>query len=512
MTADSEPRPGFRQRVFEYADRRANPVLLRDLRLYMRGKMMITAYFLTLAILVLAAIAYAMAARWGGMDGGGLLYIPTYLLAIVCGALIPNLVGERFRSELSSRATELALVSPLTPARLVRGKLMGAWSMSLLVVSASMPVLATAYLLGGVNPYDVVGTVAGILLAGVVMPLPQLYLATGARQKGSGRILFGLLFAGNIVLMLGYASLLYYTFSSYMYIRSRTHNFYTLYAIVAAGLLIAQFLYFVTVSRLRGEAENRDAAPRLSLAAAAALGAAAAVAVYFLPGARTGLLGGADLSEMLGVAAFPVSLAFCWGVFVLCHNNSSRPRATRDAGRGGPLRRAFLMPGPESLCAYFVAAGMCVLLLSACGLSGSAGTGLLDRDALRMLCLTMSPLMFIAYGLVVYRYLVRPFLRARPSPTLLANVVLVTNIALAIVAVFVMVILGPFEDDIVLYPYILGLSPTGLFTAASSRDMMEGAAVSGLLLLLAMFLLLILAAAKRGREPWSAAPERPDAP
>lgn len=501
-TVEPEPAPSFWKRVFEYLDRKANPVLLRDLRLYMRGKMMITAYFLTLAILVLAAIAYAMAARWGGMDGGRLLYIPTYLLAIICGALVPNLVGERFRSELSSRATELALVSPLTPARLVRGKLMGAWAMSLLVVSASMPVLATAYLLGGVNPYDILGTVAGILLAGAAMPLPQLYLATGVRQKGSGRILFGLLFAGNIVLMLGYASLLYYTFSSYSYYSARRHSFYTLYAVAVAGVLVAQFLYFVTVSRLRGEAENRDAAPRLSLAAAALLGAAGAVAMFLMPDVTTGLLGGVDWEEMLGVAAFPVSLAFCWGVFVLSNGNAAKPRTLRDEGRGGLLRRAFLMPGPGSLAAYFVLISAFILLLGRGGFDGSLSSGY-DRDRLRMFCLTMSPIMFIAYGLVVYRFLVRPFLRARPGPTMLPNVILITNIALAIAAVFVMVILGPFEDDLTFYPYLLGLTPTGLFTAASSRDMMEGAAAAGFIVLVVLFLLLILAGSGRRPERWS---------
>lgn len=504
MTTEAETReaPSWRRRALDYIDRAANPVLLRDLRLYMRGRMMIASYFLTLAILVLAAIAYAMAARWGGMDGSRLLFVPTYLLAVICGALVPNLVGERFRSELSSRATELALVSPLTPARLVRGKLIGAWCMSLLVVSASMPVLATAYLLGGVGPMDILGLAGGVLLAGAVMPLPQMYLATGARQKGSGRILFGLLFAGNIVLMLSYAALLQQAFSAQVY--GRRHLFYVLYALIVAALLIAQFLYFVTVNRLRGEAENRDAAPRLSLAAAVVLGVALAYGMRFLPDADIG----EGPLEMLCIAAFPASLAFAWGMFVVSHGNGSQQRLLRESGRMGPFGRAFLQPGPASLTAFF--------LVAAAFLAGLGSCGLLDPDRLgstahRFADMTLSPLLFVAYGLAAYFYCVRPFLRAAPPPTLLPNVILITNIALAVVAVFAMVILGPFEDEIAIYPYLLGITPTGLFTAASSSSMAGEAVSTGLFTLSLLGLLLLPAALRRRPDPWHGPAERRDA-
>ncbi|MCC8190700.1 MAG: hypothetical protein LIP77_08710, partial [Planctomycetes bacterium] len=350
MTDHTVPvRPALGDRIREWLDRRINPVLLRDLRLYMRGRLMLAVYFLVLAALFMLAVLYTVIARFDGADGTGLLSILTFLLAIICGALIPNLVFERFRGELANRATELALTSPLTPARLVRGKLLGSWCMTLMVVSASSPILATAYLLGGINILSLLGVVGGVVLAGLVLPMAQLYLAADIRGgKGTSRVIAALLFVLELILMIGYSSLLTSAFLGTGY---REPSLVLLLCLAVAAILIAQFLYFTCVGTLQGEAENREIAPRLSLSAAVVLGVTVAVLMYrsfdddlafLIP----------SWWEFATLLLCLVSYVFCVGFTGLCTVTPWLPRNLLAAWRGLRLRAMFFLPGIRSLSSY----------------------------------------------------------------------------------------------------------------------------------------------------------------
>lgn len=486
--SDALPRRSLWKRLVEYLDWKMNPVLLRDLRLYARGKLMLAAYFLTLVILVLVAIAFALSARWSGKDGAGLLYVPTVLLSLICGALIPNLVAERFRSELKSRATELALASPLTAGRLVRGKLFGAWGLSMLVASTAAPVFATAYMLGGVNHSGIFGVGAGILLAGAVMPLPQLCLATNSGKQG-GRILFTLVFVVNIILMFSYSSLLYNAFVEvHPYIRMA--NYAALASSGLAAVLIAQFLYFVTVSRLRPEAENREAAPRKSLAVAALLGGVGAFVIFIVVERSGGLYStGGDFSEALAIACLPVSYAFCWGIDTLSHFNAAPPLIAGERWRGKPVRRLFFGAGPRGVTAFFLLITAVLLLVSFHGIWNWDDW---DSDRYRVLCLTLIPIMVVMYGLLAFHYVVRPLLRKRPGPNVMSYTISLSNAGLAAVAIFIMVLASGIKDLSDFNPILFGTTPVGMVIGVfeSTRRASEIAWV-GVLVVVVQFIALL---------------------
>ncbi|MCD8141631.1 MAG: hypothetical protein LUE17_18005 [Planctomycetaceae bacterium] len=296
---------GLAHRLTRYLDWRANPVLVRDLRLYMRGRALLLGYALTLAILVLTGIASTVAMQWEYGGGRGLLTMPTYLLAVICGALVPNLVGERFRGELSGRAIELTLASGLEPARLVRGKLFGAWLLSLLAVSLAMPLYATAYLLGGVSPCTLAGLTGGILFAGLIMPIPHLYLATSGKRSGVFRLIDALASIGSVAAMLLYAPLLLEA------LESSDDEYRILYGVaVMAAILVFGFLHTVTVSRLRGEAGDREVRPRRSLAVAALVGFIAAMATVYVCRAQGLMFKTMLWDEMAAVAALCAAYPF----------------------------------------------------------------------------------------------------------------------------------------------------------------------------------------------------------
>lgn len=488
------PLPYSPRGLLQYLDWKVNPVLLRDLRLYMRGKVMLAAYFLTLAALVLLSVLYSVIARIDGTDGTGLLSLLTGLLAIICGAMIPNLLFERFRAELSNRATELALTSPLTPARLVRGKLLGAWCMTLMVVSASAPMLATSYLLGGINLLGMLGVVAGVVLAGMTVPVVQLSMAADAKGgKGLSRALAALLFVIELVAMIYYSRLLRLVFIQSSY--RDGHAALVLAVVCIAAVLIAQFLYFNTVGILRGEAEDRAVVPRLSLSGAAVVGGALAYVLYLIFNASLG--GGMTVPELLCIILCVVSFAYCIGFTAVCQSSPATPRNLMDNWRKKPLRSLFLLPGIRSLTAYF-------LLNAAVVLGGMLALRPMiesDWDWWRYCALATGPFMGIAYGVVVYYYIVLPIVKDKLNPKLLSHTIGIVNMVMALVSVFGMVMVSYVWEKAGFYTFILGTTPIGVVTAVGQdRDIATGAGVIGLATTGVLFIFLALIVLRRENE------------
>lgn len=498
-TESATPSPSPLRRLFALADAKVNPVLLRDLRLYMRGRMMLAAYFLTLIALVLLAVLYTVIARFDNTDGTGLLSILTSLLAVICGAMIPNLVFERFRSELSNRATELALTSPLTPAQLVRGKLLGAWCMVLMVVSAATPMLATSYLLGGINLLSIFGVVGGVTLAGFIMPILQLYMAADHKGgKGASRAIAALLFVSQLVMMVGYANLLNSTFFGRGY-RS-TWSYSMLVSLIIAGVLIGQFLYCCTVGIIRGEAEDRDVAPRVSLSAAAVVGGISAFFVlrHLDPGR---FLSGhpSDFWEALMVSVCIVAYAFCGGFTAVTYSSPVIPRNLHEKWGGRRLRSLFLLPGTASLSAYFLLNAALLFILPM--LLGATSSFFDIDDWWYYLCLALAPYMANAYGIVAYYYVVLPFSGDRRNPKLLSHTITIANVLLAFVAIFAMVLVSYVWGRSDFYQFILGVTPVGLVAACmDSADLEAGAGAVGFLVSGILTLLLLVLIWKSGAE------------
>ncbi len=492
MTTDTmEPAPARDtrwRRLLEHLDWKINPVLLRDLRLYTRGKLLLSGYFLTVAALVMMTILYALVAGTKGGDGRSLLGVLITLLAVVVGALVPNLVFERFRAEFANRATELALMSPLTPARLVRGKLMGAWSVSLIVISAASPMLATAYLLGGVNLLDLLCMAGAILLAALVMPTPQLLMATQRQARSMSRIVASMVFVVQLIAMFYFAWVVVEFFGEGRDYR-RGFEFMTLAAIVVGGTLAAQFLYFATVSRLRSVAEYRDAAPRLSLSFAALIGGVAAVLLFDYADSRMRL--GLGLFEAIAISACFVAYTFSLGFLIVSHTVPVPPPERADRRRG-LVSRLFLQPGIQSLAAFFAVNAVVILLaLQAMVIADYLEIWTLDEEW-RIVFAGMAPLMAMAMGLNLHYYIVLPFTKDKRSPNLIPLTILLGNIVFILLGVFAIILTG-FQDDQSLLHYIAAASnPAGLLYATTlSRSQLPVVGMWADVFMLVQFVLLI---------------------
>ncbi len=403
----------------EWLDTRMNPVLLRDLRLYMRGKLFLYGYFIVLACLTIVA-ATGIVVSHSTRGYFSLLYPTVMILAIATGAMVPYLVGERFRDELSSHATELILASPLTAARLVRGKVYGAWCLSLMLLSVAMPVFVTSYLLGGISPYALLIIFAGLVLAATVMPLLNVYLGTFGRRPGVGRIVSALVLVGSFILMGCYGDALYDQVAGGRY-RQPGHIFLVGYAV--AGVLVAQFLYQVSVFRLRGPGLVREIRPRISLAVAALLGwLGTFVVVAWVDDSSP------DWSEVNSAAFIAVAWAFAWGMVVLARGNAVTPPPRPGPGR---TRYPLTGVGPGSLAMY---CSVCTVAIVLPGIASLLPAGW-HRVQIALSGFALAPLLAVGYGIAAY-LLLQIWAKKAPGANSLSRTIFVTNILLGVVVFF----------------------------------------------------------------------------
>lgn len=433
---DEPAAPTAFQRWRDRLDMRANPMLLKDLRLWMRQKRFLAMYFLVLAGSVAGGAFYTVLARADHGDGRGIWAILCGTLAVVCGAVVPYFVFERFQLELNNRATELVLLSALRPSQLVFGKLMSAWSTSFLSAAAVTPMLVTAYLLGGVDFNITLFCLAVLVLAAATVPMLHLYIATLSRRAQALRGLALMATSGLAVWgVIGAVAL-----SEGLKGENRIEPvaWWTLLAFGIATPLFAHFLFRLTVARLQSAFSNRDAWPRLSFVMFLAGGAVAVLAGWY--GAMRQYIPAApefkEWMRAVGVVAMLAMCALAVGVTMLTITTETLSHRLRTRWRRHPLRRLLLLPGTGRLTAYFLANGAAIFALAYAAhvleqRAGGDGTGVLGP----FMWGCVAAYAIVASGLATHLYVLVPWWRRwKVDPQPAAYAILAVNILLGLVA------------------------------------------------------------------------------
>lgn len=159
---------------------RCNPILVRELVQAVKGRGFALTVFLALAVSVLIAIAVVRsggAEARAGLDafGAGLATLAPLLLFVV-----PMQAYQSMRLELRAGIVEQLFLSRLRPWRILTGKLLAAMVQFVLYVSVLAPLLATSYLLRGVD----LPTIALSLLFALLLCLTATAAAISAAAQG----------------------------------------------------------------------------------------------------------------------------------------------------------------------------------------------------------------------------------------------------------------------------------------------------------------------------------------
>lgn len=175
----------------------ANPVVLRDLRVRMRGSKSYWHQGLYLLLLsLLALMGYGTAVGWGRASGaGGMSAVQVqqqlqqfyYFIFITLAALItliaPALTAVSITTERQRLSLDLLVTTPLTASELLVGKMISSVAFLALLLVLSLPASALCVILGGATLGDVLRVYVLLAIDGLLMAAIGLAMSCATRAS-----------------------------------------------------------------------------------------------------------------------------------------------------------------------------------------------------------------------------------------------------------------------------------------------------------------------------------------
>jgi ABC-2 type transport system permease protein len=160
---------------------RVNPVLEREVRERMRGTRSVVV--LTVYLVLLIAIFFLVYSALTGSSSGSSTVAPTevarlgrsifeyvlFFMLLLVVFLVPGFTSAAIAGERERQTLIPMQITLLRPHSIATGKVAASVAYLLLLMVATMPLLAVAYLIGGVGFDDALRGLAAVLFTGVVL-------------------------------------------------------------------------------------------------------------------------------------------------------------------------------------------------------------------------------------------------------------------------------------------------------------------------------------------------------
>lgn len=330
----------FSRGLSSSVDRHLNPFFVKDVRSWLRSRKFLILFFTALGICQVVTVMIIA----DGKEGRNLFSVLVAGLAMVLVGVVPYLMQDKFADELASGSTELALISRMTPGRMVRGKILSGLTANLLFFSAVGPSVLIAYMLGGIHPYAMVYILLAVIALSTLSMILAIVLVTIMGRKPVKVIslaLFGAGFgAAGMMLALSEGSVASRIFAE--------DGFWIANGIIGGEALFGGlFLYSVAVSRLSFSSANRDLLPRATLSLWTLLHLVAGFATIWVREHLFHLTSDAD--DIAEIALVLATLVFTLGFFLIANTPDRLSRRLSKQLPKSGLVRAFLLPGPGRL-------------------------------------------------------------------------------------------------------------------------------------------------------------------
>lgn len=152
-----------------------NPILKKELKLGSRSiRLPLSVMFYDIVLAIVAVIAILIAAfagsSGGRIDFSGFLYIFQVIGWIQLGItllIVPILTAGAISGEREKQTLEIMLTTPEKPLAIVWGKLLASLSNYLIFIISSIPIMAIAFVLGGLNWFALLGYILMMLLTAI---------------------------------------------------------------------------------------------------------------------------------------------------------------------------------------------------------------------------------------------------------------------------------------------------------------------------------------------------------
>ena len=155
--------------------RMMNPILSKELRLGSRSiRLPLSVMFYDIVLAIVAVISIFVASYAGGINGGvdfsGFLYIYPIIGWTQMGIMlliVPILTAGSISGEREKQTLEIMLTTPKKPLSIVWGKLLAALSNYMIFIISSVPIMAIAFVLGGLNWFALLGYILMMVVIGI---------------------------------------------------------------------------------------------------------------------------------------------------------------------------------------------------------------------------------------------------------------------------------------------------------------------------------------------------------
>lgn len=321
---------------------RINPVLVKDVRQALRGRLFRVLFVMTLSLAAVAAVSVLLVISRSGTDqdetGAGVFLVLHGVYAAAAFLLVPLMANRSMAAERDSLTYDALLVSGLSSAQIVLGKWLASGVLLGLFLSACAPFLALGYTLYGLDVATSLALIVLTTLMGFALCLLGVLLASLVRNRGLDTLLLGLqiVFAiGVLTSWLGYSG---FALTGFLLRGMGTSEF--LWGVAAAllgGVLLLAWLFGLCVAVIAHPEEN--ASTRLRLTSLGVTLVLMAIGVY-----SSLTSSGFHLPEYLAFLVVVVSLLNLTLVSE-CNTLGRRTRLDLDAGRWRWRFAWLLLPG-----------------------------------------------------------------------------------------------------------------------------------------------------------------------
>lgn len=156
--------------------RMLNPILKKELRLGARSiKLPLSVMFYDIVLSIIAVISifitsYANVLENGGVDFSGFLYIFQVIGWTQLGItllIVPILSAGTISGEREKQTLEIMLTTPKKPLAIIWGKLLAALSQFMIFIISSVPIMAIAFVLGGLNWFALLGYILMMIILAI---------------------------------------------------------------------------------------------------------------------------------------------------------------------------------------------------------------------------------------------------------------------------------------------------------------------------------------------------------
>ncbi len=175
-----------------------NPIIVKELRSRMRGARAFA--ILTGSLVLMGGVGYALyrvtlastqytsspiSPQVGQMLFTGLAFMELMIIA----AITPSITAGEISGEKEKQTYEMLLTTPLSPSRILWGKLVASMSYVFLLVFAAMPMASLVFIFGGVALRDMIKTLLVLFVVAVMFGVIGLFMSALFGRSGRATVL-----------------------------------------------------------------------------------------------------------------------------------------------------------------------------------------------------------------------------------------------------------------------------------------------------------------------------------